>query len=250
MVRSFALTAVWPLLCAFPCLYGQEAPAAPTLRRLSFGLRFQAAGLRLFKTNTVTESTTSPLADYTYTGSSDLHRMAVFPGLEYRLTSHLTLGLDLLFHHALYRQKTEIRTGKKDSNASTDDRPVTVISETTKANYWEVPLLARYYGLRKQGLLSKFYVAGGPTYRRVGKIRTGTEYAYADATSDYHEAPATPNRRNQFGSVAAVGLRFIDDIGVKVTPEIRFVRWQGLAFQGTSYRSTQNDVSIGLGLAF
>jgi hypothetical protein len=158
--------------------------------------------------------------------------------------------VDLLFHHALYRAVTEMRSGVKDSNSSTDDRAVTTITETTKANYWELPVLARYYGIRRSGLLAKAYVAGGPAFRHVGKIRTGTEFAYADSTTDYNEAAAVPNLRNQFGAVAAVGLRFIDEVGLKVTPEIRFVRWRGLAFQGTSYRSTQNDASIGIGFAF
>jgi hypothetical protein len=249
--RSSLFAAAWMMLGAVCCLRAQEAPAAaPAAKRYSFGLRFQAAGLRMFKTYGAETSTTSPIADYTYSAKSDLHRTAVLPALEIRVRDRMTVGVDLLFHHALYRATTEIRSGKKDANASTDDRAVTTITETSKANYWELPVLVRYYGIRKHGLLARAYVGGGGAFRHVGKIRTGTEYAYADATTDYNEAAAVPHLRNQFGAVAAVGLRFMDEVGLKVMPEIRFVHWQGQAFQGPSYRSTQNDASIGLGFVF
>jgi hypothetical protein len=99
-------------------------------------------------------------------------------------------------------------------------------------------------------LLSKTYFAGGMQYRRVGRIRTGTEYSNADGTTDYTEIAASAQKKNQFGITVGIGMRFIDQVGIRVAPEIRYTRWVGATFQGTSYRSVSNQLEAGFGLSF
>jgi len=174
----------------------------------------------------------------------------VSPSVEYRLKTRLSLGLEFRLHEAQYQKVTEIRSGKKDASSTTDTRPVTTVTETTRANYWEIPLLAHYYGLRRKGLLSRTYVTGGGEFRHVGNIRTGTDFSYADGTTDYNEVRATPQHVNQFGVVAGLGLRFIDDYNIKVAPEVRVVHWVGHTFQGPAYSSVGNQLEAGLGFSF
>jgi hypothetical protein len=245
MVRVFMS---FLLLAAFA--FSAEDEKTGEARRYIIGGRVQAFPLALFDVKTVSTSTTQPIADYTYTGSTETERLALTPAFEFRLNSRWSIGTDFMFHHGKYQEKEEERSGKKDPNASTDDRNVTTITRTTQANYWELPVLVRHYGLRRLGLLSKAYVLGGLGFRYVGKVRTGNEYSYADGTTDYNEAPAQPSRRNQFGAVAGFGLRFIDDFNLKVMPEIRFTRWAGVTFEGQSYRSVSNELRVGLGICF
>ena len=143
-----------------------------------------------------------------------------------------------------------MKSGTIDPNSGGDDRKTTTIAQTSKANYWEFPFLAHYYGIRRGKLWSRSYVSGGVALRHVGRVRTGTGYAYADGTTDYNEVPAVPNRSNQVGLVVGAGLRFIDSFNIKLTPEVRFTRWLGTTFQGIAYRSAANQVQAGVGISF
>ncbi len=243
--RFFAFL-LFPFLAA-SMLYA-EAP--PQKRRYTIGARLQVFPSELFDTEYTTASTTSPVADYEYTGSSESRKLSVSPTLEFRLTRRLSLGGEFMMHHAQYKEVEEMRSGTRDANATTDDREVTTTTRTTKANYWELPVLARYYGLRSSGQLSRVYVVGGLGLRYIGRIRTGNEFSYADDTTDYNESPAVSDRKLQVGAVMGVGYRFIDDFNIKLMPEVRITRWAGYTFHGASFRSVKNELRVGLGISF
>jgi len=247
--RAFQ-AAVAALFLAMGSFAADDEVRAKEGRRFSFGLRVQAFPYPLFKTSTATSSTTKPIADYNYTGTTDSPKVAVGPAVEFRLTRHLSIGTDLVIHRADYKEVTEIRSGKKDPNASTDDRKVTTITQTTRASYWDVPVLARYYRLFSGGFLSHVYAVGGLAYRRVGRVRTGNEFSNADETTDYNEKAAVPSRKELYGATVGVGLRVIDDFHIKITPEARFTHWNGTTFQGQTYRSVPNELKVGIGLTF
>src|SRR5215471_14319998 len=102
-------------------LFAEDVEA---VRRPSIGLRFQYTQTRPFETSSAEASTTKPIADYNYSATSGSRGLVLTPNVEYRLRPRLTLGLEFQFHHAQYRQVTEIRSGKKDPNLATDDRAV------------------------------------------------------------------------------------------------------------------------------
>ena len=243
------LTIAVATLC--PALRAQDEKAdQPIVRRPSLGFRFVYIGSPGFETFGIQQSTTKPIADYDYSASTSKGRLRVSPNLECRLTPRISLGLEFLFEHAQYKQTTQIRSGKKDPNASTDTRPVTTTRETTRASYWELPVMARYYGLGSSTILSKTYLTGGVAYRHIGNVRTGTEYENADGSTDYNEIPATPKAVNQVGFGGGIGIRFIDDYRIKITPEIRVIRWLGHSFEGPSYRSAATQYAATLGFSF
>jgi hypothetical protein len=245
-LKDFLKTVVYACLLPAPLLFSADDPS-PAIRRPSLGFRIEYYANPLFSTTTVETSTTKPVAAYTYTGSTPTPKASLAPMVEYRLTHHVSLGLELHYHQAQYQQTTAVITGVQDPNSSNDDRKTSTVKETTRANYWEVPLVARYCGFR---WLNNTYVLGGVEWRHVGGIRTGTEFAYADGTTDYNEIPAQPNRTNQVGAVAGVGFRIVNTLRMKFTPEVRYVHWQGIAFQGITYRSARNQVELSLGWSY
>jgi opacity protein-like surface antigen len=248
MLRPFPIALLLSLLAG--CLAAQDTNG-PAIRRPSFGIRLETFDIPMFSTKSnLAVSTTKPVADYTYSATSDSPRLAVEPAIEYRLWDKVSVSAGFCFHHAQYQQTTKIKSGTIDPNVGVDDRGTTTITETSKANYWDFPFLAHYYGLRPGKWWSRSYVSAGVQLRHVGRVRTGTDYSYADATTDYNEIPAVPDRRNQVGLVVGGGLRFIDSNNIKLTPEVRFIRWQGTTFQGPAYRSTANQVEAGVGFSF
>jgi hypothetical protein len=212
-------------------------------RRISVGLRLNGYLSDLFKTGTAQASTSKPVADYTFTGSVGTGGSAVGPAVEYRFSKRLSLIGEMRVREAKYVQTTEIRNGRKDPAATGDTRNIDTITEATTANYWEFPVLAQY----SRGI---YYLVGGLQLRRVGQVRTGTEFSYADGSTDYNEDPALKARSNQVGVVFGVGFLAVDSRRVKVKPEIRYVRWGGTVFQGPSYRSASSQVEAGIGFMF
>jgi len=112
-------------------------------------------------------------------------------------------------------------------------------------------MLVRYRGLRESGKFKRFYPLVGATYRHVGRVRTSNDTVNADSSTDYNEIPDVPKRNNLFGFTAGIGFRLVDELGVKVIPEVRFTRWVGTpSFQGLSYTSNPNQVQGGIGFTF
>lgn len=219
-------------------------------RRFFYGFRVVYFPLRQFDTSARQSQTTNPIADYTYQGSSSSQKGALAGTFEYVITRRLSAGAEFFLTHATYTQTTQVQTGLPSPNSSTDDRPITKYVQSNKANYWELPLIARYQGIRSKGLLSHAYWLGGPEYRHVGRVRTGTDIYYPDGTTGYNEIPAVPNHRNQVGVLVGVGWRVFDQFGFKVTPELRYVRWNNDAFQVPGAASTKNEASAALGFSF
>lgn len=249
------------LVSVLVSLPGQAQEQAPETkpdryRRLYYGFRVEAFPLRLFDTASATSSTTKPIADYSHSVNTNSQKAAPGGVVTFDWTRHISINGELFLHHAKYIRTTTIRSGKKDPNSSKDDRPVTTQIETTRVNYWVIPVFVQYRwtpvykGSWKQRFFSHAYVSGGIEYRHVGRIRTGTGITNADGTTDYNEYAATASRTNQVGAVLGVGLRFVDDLGIHVTPEVRVIRWQGATFQGPGYRSVPNQAEAGLGFTF
>ena len=244
-LSSILLSCVAVGLLIAPC-FGEEDDS----RKYNFGIRVDYIPFRMFNTSTATASTTKPIADYTYTGSTSSPKLAFGPVFEMKLTKHLSVGAELSFHRAAYGQVTQIRTGKKDPNAGTDNRPVSTITENTKANYWDFPVLVRYNHIRDSGIFRRFYPLAGITYRHVGRIRTGNAIINADSSTDYNEIPAPVAHSNQIGFTGGIGYRFVDELGIKIVPEIRFTRWMNHSLEGLSYTSSPNQAQAGIGITF
>ncbi len=247
VVSRFALCAC--LLGGFS-LFGQDDDSGPDVRRPSIGARVEYYPGRFFRAWYGTMSTVKPIADYTYSGWGGKGKLAVAPTVEYRLTNRISLGAELQFHYAEYSQVEQVRTGAIDPNSSVDNRKVATYFDYTKADYWDVPLLAHYYGLRSKGYLTRSYLSAGLELRHVGRVRTGNEITNADGTTNYNEIPDTPRHKNELGYTLGVGLRWVDDYKIKIAPEIRYIRWQGSTFEGPSYHSQVNEIQGGLGISF
>jgi hypothetical protein len=222
-----------------------------TLRRFYFGIRVEGFPLRLFDTTTALSSTSQPIADYSYSASSSSQKIAPAATFEYTFSPRLSAGVEFYLTHTKFIETTQVQTGLPSPNSSTDDRPVTTYVESSIADYWVLPFLARYQGLRSRGFfLRHLYEVAGAEYRHVGRVRTGTDIYYPDGSTGYTEIAAIPAHSNQIGGVVGLGLRFVDDLGLKVAPEVRFIRWDSATFEGPGYVSSRNQAEISLGFAF
>jgi hypothetical protein len=163
--------------------------------------------------------------------------------VEFRFTERFSLGVEGILHRVGYEQDT---TTSQGSNLQF----TTTRKEVTTAQQWDIPLYVRYTGLREEGWLSRATVSLGAATRLTTRIRTQNTYRFPDGTTSEDSNPATPSKNRVPGAIASFGFRFIDDFNLKATPEVRYIRWFGSAFDTGAVRMERNQLEISLAITF
>ncbi len=230
-------------------LLAQDHPAT-VLGKWRIGVRIEGTPMKVFKVGTVDTASTTPVANFEYTGVQSGRKVNGAPTVEYRFSKRFTLGADFRFEPVEYAQQTEIWSGNPDPNSSYDNRAPSFFIDDTKIDYLEIPVIARAFPFRGKGWFSRIYVLGGADWRHIMRIRTDNEYHLANGIDYTDNVSDVPSTYNQFGAVVGVGLRYTDDFNVKTMPEIRYVKWPGTPFQGVGYRSATSQLEISVGFSF
>jgi opacity protein-like surface antigen len=162
---------------------------------------------------------------------SNTKRYTVGPELDINLPFGLAIEVD-----ALYR-----RLGF-DSSAITVGN---IVNGATTANAWDFPLLLKW---RFGSGSVKPYVSAGPTFRNLTHID--------ERVTGFFSTPGSPSSselRDSFntGATIAGGLQF-GAAGIKVSPEVRYIRWGWDNFRSpsTAFRSNRDQVDFLLGITF
>jgi hypothetical protein len=229
----------------------ETPPARPEPRRLFLGFRVRGFESNVLGGRTVNTENATAKTSQIFTTDTSARQLSVGPTVEMRIRGKLSISGEAFYHRPSYRKVTRSYTGTDDPSTSTDERTLkSTVTETTKATYWDFPVVLRYRGLKRAGLLSHAFVEGGWALRTVSSIATGNETVFSDGTTGYNENRAQPAVRNLRGMVGGAGFRFVDAFGVKVTPQARYTYWSGESFQADSTRSRRNQFEIGIGLSF
>ena len=69
----------------------------------------------------------------------------------------------------------------------------------------------------------------------------------APSANNQNRAPV--DKRTLLGATVGAGFRFVDEFNIKVTPEIRFTRWNGPTFNQDSTLSPRNQLEVGIGFS-
>jgi hypothetical protein len=163
--------------------------------------------------------------------------------IEWRFTEKLSLGVEGVYHRVGYEQDT---TTSQGSNLQF----TTTRKEITRATQWDIPLYVRYTGLREEGWLSRATASVGAATRLTTRVRTENSYRFPDGSTSQDTNPTTPSSNRVPGAVASFGFRFKDDFNLKATPEVRYIRWFGSAFDVGAVRMRRDQLEISLGIVF
>jgi len=256
--RCGSACGVWRSWCAFltvlcgaylalaPAAYGQESSSAPVpepeplgWRRFSFGARLNGLPFNVLNNKDVNLAPNSTTT-YAFHTTNTYLQIEFGPSVEFRVTRRFTLCGELLYHRLNYTL----------TDTFTADGNVTTITEQTSARMWDAPVMLRWRGLSESGFLSHLYFAGGGELRNTAHIGTTNTTTLPDGVTSSNNIPTVPSKRDLAGVVAGVGMRFVDDFGIKVTPEMRFTRWMGETFDNESTRSRKDELLIGIALTF
>ncbi len=262
-----------PLLLA-PAMHAQgtaqakpdEPPSAPENTNVAepvdwfpkgpLGLKWVSIGVFVpvmiepeIKNGSSVSGTTLPITKFTTTGQTS--RVAVGLALEFPIYKHLTLVAEGIYHHISYKEVLEIDTVDTTNTAATT---VTTFTQNTSAVEWQIPVMLRYTGFRSHGIFSKVYVEAGEAYRKVGHVKSTTNYdqsipGQSDTTS-VSNSPVLPQSRSMHGEQVGIGLRFMDDFNIRVEPEVRYVRWPGQVYDFDTTHTATRQLEVGVSFTF
>ncbi len=224
----------------------QEVAKEPVyVRRISVGIGGGGNPWYMIGGQKVNKATTTPPLDTTVETTPKSHY--VFGGalLNVAVFENWALNLGALYRTAQFEMLQTLLAGVDNPNTIKDERTTTTIKDATRARLLDFPLLVRRYNISRHEYGHRWFIEGGPSLRNVSKIRTTRDFNYPDGTSK-QESSATPYKKNLLGVTAGIGGQFIDPIGVRVIPEIRYTKWFGQTFDmfGLNSRVHQLDVMI------
>jgi hypothetical protein len=268
MIRPISGWCAATLFCsliplAAPDLDGQTPPPASQsdqgaentvkLKRLAVGLHARLFPLRPDSTMGRGQAmSTSVVSNVTYDFDYNTGSRTPFYGggvtLEYTMGPRTSLVMEGLFNQLRFAQNIDAYWGVDNPETATDDRTHQSAVQTTSARLWDVPLMVRHKGVRSSGFLSHMFVAAGVTDRFVSNIGTTTDTTLNGTTTTARTA-LSASKKNLLGVVVGAGFQFIDDFGIRVTPEIRYTRWAGRTFASDSVQSPTNQFEVGISIS-
>lgn len=115
----------------------------------------------------------------------------------------------------------------------------------------DVPVTVRWYGKPRHTPGGRWFVEGGGAWRDVENIRSSLSATDASGTNTCCTFNTVqPAHRQARGLVAGVGAQFIDPFGIRVIPEVRYIRWVSPIFDDPTTRTQRNQVEAELTLSF
>ncbi len=218
-------------------------------RRITFGGRLGVLATDLMNTEKFRSSTSSPLVERTLDTQPSASSFGCGVTIEFVVSRRFALLADLLYRRAGYKAGFETVEGVDDEDTDEDERTRSEMLVQTRADYWELPLLGRFYdGNQRQPVRS--FIESGMSVRRVRHIRTFREFTDVDGSIRDDESPVTPAKRTVAGIVLGGGFQLTGGTGVRITPEIRYTRWLGYTFDEAPTRSKRHQVELFLGITF
>lgn len=254
MRKTLAVLLSFIALCAFDAM-AQQAPAAadsgPRFDVLSVGLR---TGYRFLdplgdRDATVNLPAADPPQMISISSESATKQVPVGPTVHLQFTDRWALTLDALYSRAGY---DAVSTTETLPEGEEDPDFISELHERTRANFWDFPLLARYYltGFREDP--SRLYATGGVALRTVSGVSTFSELFIDEdgELSDTDRTPIEPSSAAVAGAVFGAGLRLQDEVGLKMDLEVRYTRWLQRAFDSNVARSSPNEGAVFVSFSF
>ena len=177
-------------------------------------------------------------------GGDESPRYIVGPSIEFRLPAGFAIEVD-----ALYRRVGSTSRFGFSGNITIIPTPttpyVTSFIERMRGNYWELPVLGKYYFRPRTAAWQPFVGTGWAL--RMGNSRQDISQTVMDSSGNSHVESFRLHSRYDVGvgAVFAAGVRFHAG-RVAVVPEMRYTYW-GRAVQNTL---RNNEAGLLLGISF
>ena len=228
-----------------------STPAPVPFERFAIGLRMGALITKQVSVGEGTERVLgNPILHFSTSAEAQHHRWVWGGTAGLNVTPRFGVNVDVLRRKLQFEHTVEVEAEDLISGEFSFVSREIIRTET---RYWEIPVLVRYY-FNGPGQEPRFYLSGGPVFRRVSQARAKSEKFDADFEDDMQGqiTDTTPAiaQDNTTGAAASLGLQIIDDVGIKLELEGRFTRWLSRSVAVGSANSSANQAEIIIGFTF
>jgi hypothetical protein len=216
----------------------------PYVRKISAGATLSVLGLKMVKGGTSNVVTTTPSVDALYSSSDKSQRIGYGLTAQVSLSSKFALNGSFLLRKIGYIMDADILKGTTTITQAQ-------FHEDTRARIHEIPIVVRYYTIDRHRPGPRFFLELGGALRNVKSIRTSISDTDNDGvTTCCRTTAAVPAHRTVRGLVGGMGVQFIDPVGVRLVPEVRYTRWMADTFNNFSSRTQRHQVEAMVSLTF
>lgn len=226
------------------------------VRRLSVGATLSVAGLNLVggstsNTTTTVNSATSVATSNSTSGASS--RIGYGVTVQAAITEHFAVAVGGFLRRAGY-----IESNSQTTTVTTFINAVPQTTTTTtstrvdvRARLVDVPVTVRWYGKGRHTPGKRWFVEGGGAWRDVENLKSSLSAIDASGNNTCCTFKTVQAAHKQArGIVAGAGAQFIDPFGIRVIPEVRYIRWLTPIFNDLTTRTQRNQVEADLTLSF
>ena len=228
----------------------QPDPDPVYVRRISIGATLSVLATPLIPENSITTNTTNPVVQTALRTEATTKHVGYGGTVQLAISERFAVAASLYLRRIAYKQFIDIHTGVDNPNTLQDDRAYRASQEETRARLMDIPLVIRYYGKDRHDEGHRWFAQGGGVIRRVYKIGSSTQTTTGPDTVCCDLTPVAPTNRIVRGAVIGIGGQFIDPIGIRVVPEVRYTRWFAEPFNKFTTATKRYQIEIGLSLTF
>jgi hypothetical protein len=243
------------LLAAATVLHAQapepvELERRAYVRRISAGATLAIPFLNFLKPGSAVYSQTTPPLMETMDSTSKRHYGGGGLMLQVAITEKWAVNMNAIYRKAEYSYTDTQLAGVDNPNTVLDDRTLTTIDGWTRLRYLDIPVLARIYNKDRHRKGNRWFFEAGPDVRTVRKILTRRITTDPNNNVFTNTNLQPPYKRTVLGFTTGFGAQFIDPVGVRVIPEVRYTRWLGLNIDVPATSSRRDQIEFVFSLAF
>lgn len=222
------------------------------IHRVSGGLTLSVLGLGLIPSRTsIVNTSTTLMTTYSTSGASSRFGYGVTG--QVAVTDHFAIAARGILRRIGYQLNTTVTTSKETlvDGVETTTMTSTGTHEDTRADLFEVPVMARYYTKDRHERGNRLFLEAGGAWRDTAHIQTSLSSTNAASVlSCCTYTPATPDHRTAIGGTIGGGVLFIDAFGIHVYLEADYTRWRNPIFESLTTDTRRNEVAAGLTIGF
>jgi len=222
------------------------------VRRVSAGATLSVRFLRAFPERTTNTFVSFPKAiDSLYSTTEAAQRIGYGITTQLLITDQFAVNASLLMRRPGYIREIDVIEGVDNPNTPEDDRKHIIRHEDTRARFYELPVVVRYYTKDRYRRGARFFLEGGAALRKVSNIRTSIyEQVGSGDKTCCDTTPASYAQRTIRGFVGGMGVQLIDELGLRIVPEVRYTYWTGRTFDALSVVTQRNQIEAMISITF